>query len=353
MMSNGPTAVPNGANPLRLHHKTKVTFEKDSIYLMDGIMCQQEATIALSTSSELIKCYDVNTMGHIRDITGHNQPISDIVVGQNPNVIYSIQRDTGVMITDLRVGKPIHYLVELTNSGKDGYTISVNSNDQRLAIAAGGDIHIVDTATWCSVSPIEALPSDDITRLRYCSDRHLCTAGEDQLINMIDTTLEDDDMMMTVINCGESSNKMRWYPQFNAVTMTGTCESGFIVPCQSDAKETHIPRRDFQSYVVDFVDFNNALYLVQGHHSYEDDAPQQPMDMIDAMTGQVVGQLVGGHEDQARVVLRSRDRIVTAGEDGVIAFWTSGEQQIPTNHDLKQRPRVPERQPMAKRKPYG
>ena len=343
---------------LHLQHKVKVSFDtSDSVYLMDGILCNGEKSLALTSSSNLIKIFDVNNAGFQQDIKGHTQPITDIVASQSsPNILYSIQNDTGVMITDLRVGKAIHFLTELTSSGKPGFSVAASPSDTTIAVGAAGDINIIDTRNWNSVRLIDDIHADDVTRIRYCgSDQHLCTAGEDQMINIIDQAAQEDDLMQTVINCGESCNKMRYFSEVNMVGVTGTCENAYLVPAQPEANEVKFDRRDPGSYVVDFVPFNGSLCLLVGRHAEEDSTTVGPLELLDTQGGRSLGSIDKAHKDVVRVALSVHptghsvalnqnqqaqtaggngndgamggtgpsSRLITAGEDGIIAWWSA------------------------------
>jgi hypothetical protein len=344
---------------MNLVHKVKVSFDADAVYLMDGLICRSGAALALTTSSQRIMVYDSTTAGHLLTVGGHTEPLTDIVVGnQNSDMLYSIQNDTGVMITDLRVGKGIHFLTELTHSGKAGNSLSISPSDMELAIAAGGDINRIDTRTWHSIALVESLHSDDITRLRYCTETWICSAGEDQLISLYDISMDEDDMMISVVNCGESCNKMRCFPQHQFVALTGTCENAYVLPLMPDAKERKLPRRDFRTYIVDFVEYGDTVLLAMGQHAPEEEegvpAPlvPPPLELLDVRTGQVMGTLAGGHEDNVRVILKAGDGFISAGEDGVVAWWGTQAPRNPAEQTLKQRPQLAAKPHPTRKGPY-
>jgi len=326
---------------MRLLSTIKAAFE-EGVYLLDGVLSHDDRCMSFSASNQLIKTYDVRSGAHVCDMVGHSEPITDLVTCRsNTSILYSCQQNTGVMISDLRVGKAVHFLTELTTSGMESYSLSVDPSGNRLALAVNGDIQLIDTRTWTSCgNPIMDIHSDEITRIRFCNDNWLCTAGEDHLINVLDLAAKEDDMMLDVINAGEVVHKMHWHPEQNVVTATGSCENAWIINLTPGSRETKICRRDFDTYCVDFATLDNksTLAMVLGRSSEESHCALDVVSCTPGSEGQVRGSLTNGHKEIARVCLSLGDRLITAGEDSSICVWsTASEEPMPVADEASQK----------------
>lgn len=303
---------------MQLVHSVKVSYEV-GCYVLDGVVAKQGSLLCFSNSNQLLKCYDSNTAAYLFDITGHTAPITDVVCdSQDGTMLVSSQLDTGVMISDLRIAQPVHYLTELQGFDLEAYSVSINPSGTVLAVAAGADIHLVDVRTWHSTRSIENLHVDTITRVRFFGEAQLCTAGEDQLVNFLDVTESEDDMMLSVINVEEAVNKIGWFPSHGVITLAGTMENGYVCPLSFE-KECKISRPSSSAYIVDFINCNGQLCLVGGTHGEEGVGP---LSVVAVPEVQTIASLPGAHSDVVRVALNVGDTIVTAGEDGLLAFWS-------------------------------
>lgn len=338
-----------------LQHVSKVSFEEGT-YILEGILAQQNSRVCFSDSNMMIKSYDVETSNHIMDITGHTHPITDMSTMNDGNTLVSSQRDTGVMISDLRTGQGEHFLTELTGTKNECCSVSVSNDDTLLAVAVNGDIEIVDTRTWNSVRTLAEVHMDEISRVRFCGDNEICSAGEDHMINFYDLrNRKDKDVMVSMINCGEVITKMNCFPGQAAVGMVGSCENAYLAPLDL-SMERKFERPNFETYMCDFANTGENLVLVGGDNDFETGIG--PLHVFDAFTMDEMCQLKGCHKDIVRVVLGiGNNKLITAGEDGVVGFWSLGEDEEPASaqgKNLKEKRVVPEASKMLKKKraPY-
>ena len=308
---------------MKLLNSIRVAFEE--CYILDGTLALGGNAMCFSASNQTIKLFDVRTGAHMMDIGGHTCPIKDLVSSPaDPNLLFSCQTDTGVMMSDLRVGKGVHWLTEMCESGQEAFSLGVNPTGMHMALAVDGDIHIIDTRTWTSVKSYLSIHCDEITRVRYCAESWICSGGEDGMLNVIDTTQKEDDMMLNVINTnGEVPEKMKWFPEHNCVTATCSTEVSYIIPLAEGAFETKIPRRDYDSYIVDYVTLpDGTLGLVMGT-KHEEGAG--PLELVCATPGANYGVQVAilpnGHREISRVAMTVGSTLITGAEDGVVCCW--------------------------------
>lgn len=308
---------------MKLLNSIRVAFEE--CYIKDGALALNGAAMCFSTTLNQLKIFDIRTGAHMLDIGGHTATITDLVSSHvDPNMLYSSQVDTGVMVSDLRVGKGVHWLTEMTQSGQDSYSLTVNPTGLYMALAVNGDIHIIDTRTWASVNSFLSIHCDEITRIRYCNEFWLASGGEDGMFNVIDTTQKENDMMLNVVNTQhEVVEKMKWFPEHNCVTATCSTECSWIVPLVEGVFETKVPRRDYDSYVVDYVNLaDGRLALVMGTKGEEGAGP---LEVVCAMPGPDFGKVIAilphGHREISRVAMTVGNTLITGAEDGVVCCW--------------------------------
>jgi hypothetical protein len=317
-------------------------------YVLDATMAGADpaaAQLIVSTSEQHLKQYDSRRFSHVRDYLGHTTSITD-VVAHGPMVVSS-QADTGVMITDLRQAATPMFLNELRGDGHVCNSVSISPSGQHIAVAAGGAIHIVDTRTWHGVHVVQEAHCSDITRLRYVSENLVCSGGEDQMINFYDLKAKEGDMLKCAVNSGECLNRITVMPDLGLVGCLGSCETAYLFQVPEDPEadfptELTIRRgEDFARYNVDWVGIRGQAYLITGHNSAFDDvadaaaaaagpAPQPltvrrwpaPADGADTSF-----TLAPTHRDIVRfaLVVGNTDRMVTGGEDGAIAVWSTSD----------------------------
>jgi WD40 repeat protein len=290
----------------------------DGCYVLDGVVLGDAA--AFTTSEVVVKCFDIGTFSHVFDIKAHTAPITDISgCASIPNLIFSSQIDTGVAVFDIRRAAPVNFWVEAVSTGSECHSLSVSPSGRTLAVACGREFLIVDTRTWNIVKTVE-VHTDDVSRLRFCSENTICTAGEDQLVNLLDLELADDDMVLSVLSCGEVATKMQFSEEFSSIFITGSCENAIIWPV--GGAETRIPRKDFQTYCVDFLVLNGEVNLMQG--SKDDDGVAGPISLLRFGTGTTTS-LHTVHTEVVRLALKAGESsFITGGEDGKIILWKSG-----------------------------
>lgn len=347
MLSTSPCAI--AGPPLQLRHSVKVSYDND-VYVLDGCLAHSDSIIAVSTSSQIIRCYDVRTTTHLFEIRDHNGPIRDMVVAPlaHPSLLFSCQEDTGVVVSDMRIGKAIHFLTEMRDSGMESYSLSVSEDGISLALAASKDIHFVDIRTWSSTRSITELHTDDITRVRFCGSDVICTAGEDQMINVLSATeLNEDDMMWNIINCEEVATRMQFFspnmiplcatPQVaprGVVAAVGSCENALVIPVGEGevAREKKLPRPNFETYQVEFAPFLGTLGHITGQK--DEDGNVGPLSISDVVSGTVMGVMGGAHQEVVRVALSlPNGTLITGGEDGMLAYWTPPSVVSRGGHD--------------------
>lgn len=376
MYASAPVAGP----ALQLQHSVKVSYD-DGVYILDGCLASESAILAASTSTQVIRCYDVRTTTHLFEIRDHSAPIRDMVVSAaHPSLLFSCQEDTGVAVSDLRLGKAVHFLNEMCSMGLDSYSLSVSEDGGTLALAAGKDIHFVDIRTWHSTRSIAELHTDDITRVRYCGSDAICTAGEDQMVNVLSTTEPDEDeMMWNIINYEEVVTRMQYFspdriplcatPEVaprGVFAAVGSCENAIVIPVGEGevAREKKLVRPNFETYQVDFAPWLGTLGQVTGLK--DDDGNAGPIIIADVVSGSVMGVMSGAHQEVVRIALSLPNGVlITGGEDGMLAYWTQPQDQqqqqrhgeedddsVSNSSSMKQRARVSVPPTVKRGKPY-
>jgi WD40 repeat protein len=376
------TTAPPAGPQMQLQHSVKVSYD-DGVYVLDGCLANNDSMMAVSTSSQTIRCYDVRTTTHLFELRDHSAPIRDLVVAPlaHPTLLFSCQEDTGVMVSDLRVGKAIHFLTEMRGMDLESYSLSVSEDGCTMALAASKDIHFVDTRTWNSTRSITELHTDDITRVRYCGSDVMCTSGEDQLVNVFSTTeTDEDEMMWNIINCEEVITRMQYFaphyiplcatPQVaprGVVAAVGSCENAFVVPVGEGevAREKKLTRPNFETYQVDFAPWQGTLAQITGLK--DDEGNAGPLCITDVVSGSLMGVMAGAHKEVVRIVLSlPGGTLITGGEDGMLAYWsqphdasTTQQQQgddddesVSTSSSTKQRARISHPPAVKRGNPY-
>ncbi|GET91600.1 hypothetical protein, conserved [Leishmania tarentolae] len=294
-------------------------------YIMDGCLCNASSSLALSLSTQTIRIYDTQAATFLRDIKEHTQPIQDLLVTPaQPSMLYSCQRDCGVMMTDLRQERAAHFLCDMCNSGAVCSSIGVTPSAPLLAVAADRDIHLVDTRTWCSVKCLDQLHVDEVSRLRFLDDKVLCSAGEDQMINFlsVEEGVIDDDVLLQAVNCGEVVTKMNCFPEMGVTAMVGSCENGYVFPYDLEQRETRHDRPSFEMYLVDWCVVSGQLHLVSGVRDDNGDAGQLQVLNWESRQAQTLPKV---HKELGRVAIGFGNRLITGGEDGMLAYWKHGD----------------------------
>lgn len=309
---------------MRLLQTVQTSYDEGS-YVMDGCLCNGGSSLALSISNYSIRLYDTNTTAFQLDLKEHTTRITDVVcTPAQPSMLYSSQEDTGVMISDVRQGKAVRFLTEMCSSGLMCNSVGVSPSGGFLAVGTGGDVQIVDTRTWCSVRAVETMHLDDVTRVRFLDEHIICSAGEDQMINFISTApnVVEDDMLLQATNCREVITKMTCFPELSAITMIGSCENSYVFPYDLEQTEVRYPRPDFSTYLVDWAVVGGQLQLISGVR--DDEGNAGPLSVLTWST-KAPTVLPFVHKELARVAIGFGDRLITGGEDGLLAFWAHGE----------------------------
>ncbi|KAG5496320.1 hypothetical protein JKF63_02622 [Porcisia hertigi] len=294
-------------------------------YIMDGCLCNGSSSLALSLSTQAIRLYDTQTATFLLDIKDHTQPIQDLVAtSAEPSILYSCQSDCGVMVTDLRHGRAVHFLSDMCSSGLLCSSIGISPSASLLAIAADRDIHLVDPRTWRSVKCLEQLHVDEISRLRFLDDSILCSAGEDQMINFlsVEEGVVDDDVLLQAVSCGEVITKMSCFPELGVTAMVGSCENSYVFPYNLEQRETRYGRPNFDTYLVDWCMVSGELHLVSGVRDENGDAGS--LQVLNRATGQTQ-VLPRVHKEIGRVAIGFGNHLITGGEDGMLAYWKHGD----------------------------
>ncbi|AIO01157.1 hypothetical protein LPMP_322720 [Leishmania panamensis] len=311
---------------MNLLHVVQTSYEP-STYITEGCLCNGSSSLALSISTQNIRLYDAQMATHLADIKDHTQPIQDLVTTPaQPSMLYSCQRDCGVMVSDLRQVRAVHFLSDMCHSGAVCSSIGVTPSAPLLAIAADRDIHLVDTRTWCSVKCLEQLHVDEVSRLRFLNDSILCSAGEDQMINFlsVEERVMDDDVLLQAVSCGEVVTKMNCFSELGVTAIVGSCENGYLFPYDLEQRETRYSRPSFETYLVDWCLVSGQLHLVSGVR--DDNGDAGPLQVLNGVTGQTQ-VLPKVHKELSRVAIGLGDRLITGGEDGVLAYWRHGDLQ--------------------------
>lgn len=292
------------------------------------------ATIALALSTNIIRFYDARSTAFLFECREHTHSITDLISSPNqPHLLFSSQEDGGVLILDMRQAKPVHFITDSCYSGISCCSLSLSPSGNSLVVAKTGDLDIYDPRTWTPVRRIEAMHWEEVTRVRHISEDIICTAGEDLMINFIDTsasTLEDD-ILLQATRCGEVITRMSVFPALQRVGMVGSCENAYLYPFQSELKEARIERPSFSTYLVDWAVVGTELLLVSGVK--DDDGNAGPISVSAWSSAEEGGAFLVRpsaplpfvHRQLTRFALGCGDRLITGGEDGLLVYWGSGD----------------------------
>lgn len=367
--------------------QTVYTTTEPDTYVLHGCTTSDNAgMLALSLSNHAIRLYDTSTAAFVSEVRDHTETITDMLSSpSHSSLLFSSQEDGGVLVTDVRQAAPAHFLVDACHTGITCSTISIAPSGTSLVMAKTSDLDVYDTRTWSCVHRVEAMHWDEISRVRHLREHVICSAGEDLMVNMIsvDPKTIEDDLLLEATQCGEVATKMAFLPNQDVVTIVGSCENGYVFPCdvepslpiketggmgQEDegAKEEEAPlpgrgkggetfkydRPDFSTYLVDWCTVGNELTLVSGVRTGDGEAGALSMNVFgEASSSSCIrshneeeeeadgGARDGGrwykkgtyplmrvHRQLTRIALGlQRDRMITGGEDGIVAFWGLGE----------------------------
>lgn len=305
--------------------QTIYTSTEPETYVLHGCLTPGDAAVALSLSNYVIRLYDTSSSAFVAELRDHTHMITDIISSAaHPHLLFSSQEDGGILITDLRQAKPAHFIVDACNSGITCSSISVSPSGASLVVAKTSDLDVYDCRTWTPAHRIEAMHWDEITRVRHIHEHTLCSAGEDLMINFLNvhpSTLEDD-ILLEATQCGEVITKMACVPERGIVTMVGSCENGYIFPCEAEKTPHHgnergeakeeeedgglpgwvrFARPDFSTYLVDWCTVGNELVLVSGVRTEDGEA------------GEVSVNLFGERPSRTPTLQRTGETMTTEG----------------------------------------
>lgn len=305
-------------------------------YVINGCIASGGTSIALSLSSNTIRIYDARSTSFLVELRDHTQTITDVIATPAaPQLVFSSQEDGGVMISDLRQGRPAHFITDACGSGITCSSIGISPSVSSLIVGKSTDLHVYDARTWRVSHQVEQMHWDEITRVRYLDEHIICSAGEDLMINCIDTapTTQEDDLLLQGISCGEVVTRMTVMQEIEKVMMVGSCENGYVMSYNPDTPERRVERPNFSTYLVDWCVVNGQVCLVTGEK--DDEGNAGPLSVVlwgggDHLREALPSQLQPNqsivlphvHKDIGRVALGFGDRLVTGGEDGLLAFWS-------------------------------
>eukprot|EP00796_Vickermania_ingenoplastis_P001552 gene1552-937_t len=315
------------------------TSAEPETYVINGCVASGGTAVALSLSSNTIRLYDAQSTAFVLELRDHNDSITDLVSSPaNPHLLFSSQEDGGVMVTDLRQGRPAQFITDACGSGITCSSISISPSGNALLVGKSGDLDVYDTRSWTPARRIEQMHWDDITRVRHITEDVVCSTGEDLMINHIDTACStpEDDILLQATNCGEVITRMTAFNEVGLVGMVGSCENAYLYPYQVEEKEVKINRPDFSTYLVDWAMVGGELVLVSGVR--DGDGNAGPLSVVSWADTSLTSAAVGApsrvwtppqvHRQLCRVALGIADRLITGGEDGLLAFWRCGDAAL-------------------------
>lgn len=295
----------------------------EGCYVLDGCLCNGGSSLAVAASNRSIRLYDVQSTRFLFELREHTDAITDVAsTSASPSLLYSSQKDTGVMVTDVRAGKAVNFLTEGCGSGNTCNTLSVSPSGQYLAVGMENDIALFDSRTGLRVHTLKEMHIDEVTRVRFVDDVVLCSGSEDQMVNFLDTraNVDDDDVIMQCITLGEVATRITHFPTLEVTGLVGSCENGFLFPADLEKHELRYPRVDYSRYLVDWCDIAGELYLVSG--ARDEDGNATGLHLLHWASQREVPLLPATHREIGRIAVGFGNRLITGGEDGLVCVWS-------------------------------
>jgi len=90
----------------------KTDFNSDPHYVFRAVLHPSSSRVAASTSSGLVKLYDVQSgtqLSHLGDLRGHTDTITDVAfaAADNPSLVHTSSKDGTVRGWDVRAGQEV------------------------------------------------------------------------------------------------------------------------------------------------------------------------------------------------------------------------------------------------------
>lgn len=193
--------------PFKLLHTVKTAYENDC-YILDGCLCFSSANhssqplLALSTSNHTIRLYDVHSATFVCAMNEHTASITDLTSNSqistsslipstslHKNCLFSSQSDGGVMVSDINMGRGVHFLhcshdVQSINANINGTcnSLALSPSSHILAVSLGSEVVFYDTRMWKIINSTFQLHNDEVARIRFLDDTTLCSSSEDQMV---------------------------------------------------------------------------------------------------------------------------------------------------------------------------
>lgn len=345
---------PSSFKRFGVKNSIQTNFGDDYVFQIDSN--QENSTLAVSLSTNAIKCYSPLTGQYIGECKGHSGPINHISFSDpsSPHVLHSCSSDGTIRTWDIRSFNQVSKL----NGGnlQEVFSFSFGGSSGNL-VAAGckNEVLIWDWRNGKQMACLEECHVDDVTQVHFSPDHRnkLISASVDGLICKFDTegNINDDDHLESVMNvgtsvakvgfCGEMNNKL-WCLTHIETLSVWDWKEGVIEANFQDARTLAS-----DSWTLDHIDYfvdchysvpNNQLWVIGGTNAGT--LGYFPVDYkgtIAIRSPEAI--LEGGHVGVVRSVLpmsrlyggRATNQGIfgwTGGEDGRLCCWLSDEASV-------------------------
>ncbi|KAJ6811659.1 WD repeat-containing protein 89-like protein isoform X1 [Iris pallida] len=326
---------------LGIKNTIKTNFGDD--YVFQIASSPENATMAVSLSSNAIKLYSVATGQYFGECRGHRGTIHEVsfAVPSSPNVICSCSSDGTVRAWDTRSFKQVSLLK--SSSCQEIYSFCFGgSSGNLLAAGCNAQIPFWDWRSSKQVACLEESHMDDVTQVRFVLDQQskLISSSVDGLLCRFDTDgqIDDDNHLESVMNVGTSIAKIGFFGQMNQKLWCLThIETLSIWDWKDERREINFEdARSLASknWNLDHVDYfvdccgsgaNDRLWVIGGTGSGT--LGYFPVDYNSATgaIGSPEAILEGGHAGVVRTVLPVSNISGSDAESRGIFGWTGGE----------------------------
>ncbi|XP_072993405.1 WD repeat-containing protein GTS1 [Typha latifolia] len=341
----------SSSSPKRLGLRNAIQTNFGDDYVFQIASSQEISSLAVSLSTNTIKCYSPETGQYFGECRGHSETIHEISFSapSSAHVICSCSSDGTIRAWDTRSFKQISLLK--AGSSQEIFSFSFGGSSGNL-LAGGSNAQVLfwDWRNGKQVACLEESHIDDVTQVRFVPSQQskLISSSVDGLLCLFDAVgdINDDNHLLSVMNVGTSIGKIGFHGNMNEKLWCLTHIETISIWDWNDAR-SEVIFEDARSMASDRWNLDHVDYFVDCHYSVADDRlwviggtssgtlGYFPVSL--AGIGSAEATLEGGHAGVVRTVLPAssvhggsllQNKGIfgwTGGEDGRLCCWLSDE----------------------------